>query len=98
MANTLSSQVLELHEQGYAQSEIYLEMRSRPGCKVSEKYIAGVIQRHTGKSADSRRLADLYDMNVEILAAVRELLSEHKRLKLASRMRSIERQGIKPPA
>ena len=99
MENSTSTtgQILSLHEQGYSAKEILLEMKQRPGQgKLSQSRVNTVLQRESGRSADSRRIFELYETSLEILAICRELLSESKRRKLAQQMREIERQKIKP--
>ena len=96
---TTTGQILSLHEQGYSAKEILLEMRQRPGQgKLSQSRVNTVLQRESGRSADSRRIFELYETSLEILAICRQLLSESEKRKLAQRMREIERQKIRTPS
>ena len=96
---TTTGQILSLHEQGYSAKEILLEMRQRPGQgKLSQRRVSAVLQRETSRSADSRRIYELYEMCVEILAATRQLLNAQMKKDLAQRMREIERQKIRTPS
>ena len=98
-STTTSGQILSLHEQGYSAKEILLEMKQRPGQgKLSQSRVNAVLHRETNRSADSRRIFELYEMCLEILTICRELLSESQKRKLAQQMREIERKRITIPS
>jgi hypothetical protein len=96
---SITGQILSLHEQGYSAKEILLEMKQRPGQgKLSQSRVNTVLQRETSRSADSRRIYEVYEMCLEILAATRQLLNAQMKKDLAQRMREIERKKIRTPS
>src|SRR5437870_5071926 len=99
MENSTSTtgQILTLHEQGYDPKQILLEMKQHPGQgKLSQRRVNVVLQRETSRSADSRRIYEVYEMCLETLAICRELPSASKQRKLAQRIRETERKLIGP--
>jgi hypothetical protein len=88
---SLSGQIISLHDQGYSTKEIVLELRTQPGLGgLSEARVRYVIRKATSRSADSRRLFEIYELVLETLALVKEIASARQKSNVAQRMRGIE--------
>ena len=70
-------------------------MRNLPGMgNLSMARVRYVLRKAETRSMDSRRLWEVHEMMVELLAIGRELLREKQRQSVASRVRQIEREGL----
>jgi septum formation topological specificity factor MinE len=92
--NTLFGQVIALNDQGYNSAQIVKELRSRhPEVHVTVDRVRGIIRRSTSRSLDSRRLAEIHEMLIELLAVMREHV-KIDRDRLAAKMKTIERRDL----
>lgn len=90
---SLSGQILTLFEQGYDAEQIYLEMKSRPGAgNLSKARVSEVLRRVTGKTADSRRLHEVYEIVLECLSLLREIVSASRQREAARKLKGIEKR------
>jgi hypothetical protein len=93
---SVSGQVIDLYERGYSPDEIYLEVRSRPGqSHVSMRRISAALRQVKSRSADSRRLYEVYEAVLETLALVRAIASDAQKKALNSQIRGIEKRLTK---
>lgn len=63
---------------------------------MSDKRVKATLKRVEDRSADSRRLFELWESQLEILAGMREILNilRTNPERLAARMRTIEQRGL----
>jgi hypothetical protein len=92
---SITSLIVTLHEAGYSVDEILKELKHKPGLKVvSRRTVTAAIEKAAGKSADSHMLQSVYEMNIEMLALVRELVGERRQLKAEATARKLERLAL----
>ncbi len=95
---SISGQILALYERGYSQDEILLEMRARPGHKnITAARVNAIIKQMTGRSADSRRISEIYELCLETLTLVREVASDAQKRRIEQQARLIEKRKLTGP-
>lgn len=82
-SKTIAGRVLQLKDAGWTPSQIALEL------KVSRPRVMEVLRKAGSRSLDSRKIAEIHECAIEILAILRVLISEPD--KVASRMRTLEK-------
>jgi hypothetical protein len=91
---TITGQLMALHHAGYSTEQIWRELKSRPGnSNLRFQRVAEMLAYHVGQSGDSRRLFEIHEMLVELLAIGRELVA-YRRQHIPQRMRGIEKRDL----
>lgn len=81
-----AGQVIALAERGYTRKEIALELR------IPKPRVEDILRRAANKGGDSRRIFEIWEMQVEMLAILREMQTTDQAKRVGQRMRSIEQR------
>jgi len=83
--------VITLHEAGYSTEEIVKELRHKPGlATITKGNVTSIIRKSTGRGADSRMLLAIYEMQVETLGLVRQLVAANEANKTRAKWKARE--------
>jgi hypothetical protein len=68
-------------------------MRSRPNMRnVTLSRVNRILKEHAGRSGDSRRISEIYEVVLELLAILREMRTDGQRKLIAQRVRSLDKR------
>jgi hypothetical protein len=84
---SIAGQILSLRDRGWAAKEIALEL------KIPAARVNATIRQASSRSMDSRRLFEVQEMCLEILAILREIRGMDPS-KVSARMRTIEKRDL----
>jgi hypothetical protein len=92
---SISGQIIELYDQGYTPQEIHLELKQRPGLNhLTKSRVDSVLRQLHKRSLDSRRIFEVYEMCLEILALCREMARYAERRRTDRHVRALDKYGI----
>lgn len=89
--SSIAGQIISLYDQGYAAALIVKELSH---LHVTIDRVRRTIRASTNSSMDSRRLFEVWEANIEMLALLRELVATKRQASAASRMRNIEKRDL----
>jgi hypothetical protein len=88
---SIAGMVITLHEAGYSTEEIVKELRHKPGlATITKGNVTSIIRKSTGRGADSRMLLAIYEMQVETLGLVRQLVAANEANKTRAKWKARE--------
>ena len=87
-SNSVAGRIIELRDRRFSTKQIALELR------IPIRRVLDTLARAKSRTLDSRRIAEIHEMLIELLAGQRELLSVQRQKNVAARMRGIEKRDL----